>query len=176
MAALPLAVLTDAKVEATAVYQAAGVTILWSDRPAERESGSDDVTWSEPPGDVRVIVVGGTAERRFISDGRFGETILGYATTKAGCFCGRHAYIFSDRTLAVGYRRGNPTSLLGRIIAHEIGHLLLSSNSHAGSGIMRATLDTEPSFQPRFTEAQVKALRRGIARLETTPEQKAAGR
>ena len=29
--------------------------------------------------------------------------------------------------------------LLGRAIAHEIGHLLLDTNQHASTGLMRAT-------------------------------------
>lgn len=173
MSPVPPAILMDAESEATSVYRAAGVTLVWSDgdsgteRPVRNAVAiADRAASSEPAVDLRVIVVAGQAERRFIADGRFADTVLGFAPMKANCFCGRSAYVFSERIMAVGYRRGNPTSLLGRVIAHEVGHLLLSSNSHSRVGIMRATLDTEPSFQPRFTPEQVRALGRGLARMQ----------
>lgn len=162
MARLPSTLLRDAEVEASSVYRAAGVTLVWDDGLA----GWNPASSSETAVDLQVIVVGGTAERRLIDDGHLGVTVLGFAPTKRDCFCGRNAYVFSERIMAVGYRRGHPTSLLGRVIAHEVGHLLLSSNSHSRTEIMRATLDTELSFQPRFTQEQARALMRGFVRLQ----------
>jgi len=51
---------------------------------------------------------------------------------------GYFAYVFYDRVqeLAVRQRLGN--GLLADVMAHEIGHLLLGSNSHSLSGIMSA--------------------------------------
>lgn len=166
-ALLASAVLTDAESEATDVYRAARIALEWSDGVTDA-----DANQVAPTGlvvDLRVIVVAGVAERRFIEDGRLADTVLGFAPTKRDCFCGRRAYIFSDRIMSVGYRHGNPTSLLGRVLAHEVGHLLLSRDGHSPIGIMRATLDTELSFQPRFTDGEMKALKRGIERLRTNP-------
>ena len=160
---MPVAVLTDAEAEATDVYRPAGVTLVWS----EGSAAPSLATNSEPIVNLRVIVVGGAAERRLIEDGHLADTVLGFAPTKRDCFCGRNAYIFSNRIMTLGYQRGNPTSLLGRVLAHEVGHLLLSRDSHSPTGIMHATLDTELSFQPRFTDDEVKALQRGLARLRT---------
>jgi len=160
---MPVAVLTDAEAEATDVYRPAGVTLVWS----EGSAAPSLATNSEPIVDLRVIVIGGAAERRLIEDGHLADTVLGFAPTKRDCFCGRNAYIFSNRIMTLGYQRGNPTSLLGRVLAHEVGHLLLSRDSHSPTGIMHATLDTELSFQPRFTDDEVKALQRGLARLRT---------
>jgi hypothetical protein len=164
MASVSAAFLADAELEATDVYRAASVALVWSDGLAELDSGR--VTASGSGVDLRVIVVGGEAERRLIVDGHLADTVLGFAPTIRGCFCGRNAYIFSERIMTIGYQHGNPESLLGRVLAHEVGHLLLSSNSHSRSGIMRATLATELSFQPRFTDNDAKALRRGLARLQ----------
>jgi hypothetical protein len=94
--------------------------------------------------------------------------VLGFAPTRRGCFCGRNAYIFSERITTLGYQRGNPTTLLGRVLADEVGHLLLSRDSHSPPGIMRATLDTELSFQPRFTPREVTTLKRRFAQLQTS--------
>jgi hypothetical protein len=64
---------------------------------------------------------------------------LGFSTidTKEGS--GTLATILVDRIDAMaadaGVERG---ALLGRVIAHEIGHLLLGTTSHGGRGLMRA--------------------------------------
>jgi hypothetical protein len=52
-------------------------------------------------------------------------------------------------------------TVLGRVAAHEIGHLLLGTNSHAPAGIMRATWDLKrphPS-EWRFRDADADKIR-----------------
>jgi len=51
---------------------------------------------------------------------------------------GFYAYIFYDRVQRVAKERNLGHALLGDVLAHEIGHLLLGSNSHSVSGIMSA--------------------------------------
>ena len=49
------------------------------------------------------------------------------------------ATVFVDRVIATAQRlRLNTEVLLGRAIAHELGHLLLNSSAHAKSGLMQA--------------------------------------
>ena len=51
---------------------------------------------------------------------------------------GALATIYEDHIEAVAARaHGDPSALLGRTIAHEIGHLLLGTSDHAGGGVMR---------------------------------------
>jgi hypothetical protein len=152
-------VLADAEMEATEIFRLANVMLVW------RDSVPDGTGKGNCAVDLQVAVVRGMAERHFLQEGHMEDATLGFAAIKQACFCGRRAYIFSDRIFELGYRHGNPTALLGRVLAHEIGHLLLSSNRHSGAGIMRAALHTEPSFQPRFDASEVKALHGGVARL-----------
>jgi hypothetical protein len=57
------------------------------------------------------------------------------------------ATIFLDRVEALAQAaRADPATLLGRAIAHEIGHLLLGHTAHAVRGLMR----------PRWTRAEVE--------------------
>jgi hypothetical protein len=49
-----------------------------------------------------------------------------------------YAYIFYDRVQRVAKERKLGHALLEDVLAHEIGHLLLGSNSHSVSGIMSA--------------------------------------
>ena len=46
--------------------------------------------------------------------------------------------VYSDQVASVSRRAGvDARVVLGRAIAHEIGHLLLDSNQHAKAGLMR---------------------------------------
>jgi hypothetical protein len=57
------------------------------------------------------------------------------------------ATVYADRVRSLAARaRVNPGQLLGRVIAHEIGHLLLSGAPHAASGLMR----------PRWSESEMR--------------------
>ena len=56
--------------------------------------------------------------------------------------------------------------VLGHVIAHELGHLLLQRASHSAAGLMRATLDLQLAQQGRllFTAPEGQAIRAAIAR------------
>lgn len=48
------------------------------------------------------------------------------------------ATVFADRIARAATRAGiDPGTLLGRVMAHEVGHLLLGSRYHAAAGVMR---------------------------------------
>jgi len=65
--------------------------------------------------------------------------VLGAATGGTGQNFGFVASVFYDNLNVYAWHRGLGLSqLLGHVIAHELGHLLLGSNSHSESGIMRA--------------------------------------
>lgn len=65
--------------------------------------------------------------------------VLGVAAMGA-----RFAYVFVERvTLLADRRRIDAGDLLGHVMAHEIGHLLLPAHSHSASGLMRADLNLE---------------------------------
>lgn len=54
---------------------------------------------------------------------------------------GYFAYVFYDRVQELASRQRLGHALLAAVMAHEIGHLLLESNSHSLSGIMCAHWD-----------------------------------
>jgi hypothetical protein len=64
--------------------------------------------------------------------------------------------------------RVNLASLLGDVAAHEIGHLLLGTNSHAENGIMRARWESEElgsigTGTLFFSEAESRQMRSKLA-------------
>ncbi len=49
---------------------------------------------------------------------------------------GFYGYVFYDRIQQLAEKRRLAPTLLGHVLAHEIGHLLMRSTSHSISGIM----------------------------------------
>jgi len=63
---------------------------------------------------------------------------LGYSLVDAARGAGSLATVYVDRVEWLARAAGTPRhDLFGRAIAHEIGHLLLGTNEHATSGVMR---------------------------------------
>ena len=81
----------------------------------------------------------GTGERRALGYSLFDSTgISGFAT------------VYVDRVDWLARRAQYPRApLLGRAIAHEIGHLLLRSNAHTESGLMREVWTAEQVVRNR---------------------------
>ena len=70
---------------------------------------------------------------------REGELRLGDAFIDGEKHRGLLATIYFDRVLLLSQRTGRPLhTLLGRAIAHELGHLLMATNTHGAVGLMRA--------------------------------------
>ena len=67
------------------------------------------------------------------------EPPLGFAVVDPDTRAGKMATVFHDQVETVARRTGVARSeLLGRALAHEVGHLLLGLRGHSRDGIMRA--------------------------------------
>jgi hypothetical protein len=65
---------------------------------------------------------------------------LGYSLIDSTTSTGTIATVFTDRVIRLAKdTRLDVGTLLGRAMAHEIGHLILGSNEHSEAGIMRDT-------------------------------------
>lgn len=104
-----------------------------------------------------------------------GAHILGTAVVQDG---GPNvlASIYAESIAARSAKTGVPRPvILGRVTAHEIGHLLLGTNSHTPTGLMRAAWNLRiphPS-EWQFTDDDVARIHLGLLRPEG---QVAAGR
>jgi hypothetical protein len=99
-----------------------------------------------------------------------GQGVLGSASPSTG-----HAFIYSERVTELAPRRRiDEGVLLGRVIAHEVGHLLLGGHDHSRSGLMTAGMETDPTgLRALFRSKEVLSIR---ARLESnvpSPEERA---
>jgi hypothetical protein len=78
------------------------------------------------------------------------------------------ATVFSDRIDAAATRVGvDPGALLGLVMAHEVGHLLLGIDYHSETGVMRAhwpdALLTHVGEQWRFSGTEAARIRQAAS-------------
>ena len=76
------------------------------------------------------------------------------------------AYVLVDRVMVAAKQGGvDPMGMLGLVIAHEIGHLLLPAQAHSLTGLMRPRWsalelrDGAPSPHFTFTDTQADLIR-----------------
>ena len=150
---------THAQQSAEAIFLQAGIAIRWQDcrlatpKPAVSPAcgaGTSDVTHF-----VVAVLPESMSARIATSPEQFGTSVVG----RPGGFP-TQAYIFMDRVSNFATAaKASATSLLGMITVHEIGHLLLGSDSHSSAGIMRG----------KWTSEDVKSVLMGV--LTFTPRQ-----
>ena len=85
---------------------------------------------------------------------RHDETVpLGDAFVDTGSASAVLATVYIDRVARVAKAAGiDPGTLLGYAVAHELGHLLLATNSHGVRGLMRSTWRDDELRSDRKTD------------------------
>ena len=153
-AQVPAADFAAARQEVDLIFSEAGISVIWAE------------------GRFPASIIGPSATK----DGRRHVALLLVnagedSQPSAGCmlgFANRNpavAYAFYNRIVEQGELRPiNVPIVLGRVVAHELGHVLLPPNAHSAYGIMRSNLDLEPVNPDRFTTDQARALRSNLAR------------
>lgn len=132
---VPAADLAAARQHADAVLQQAGVNVMWQDCwVGAGDAASMSARCDAPVGTdivLRLQKSGEPGRSKFVS---MGFSLVGLRD--AAPFL---ATVYVDRVESVAKGASTDASrVLGLAIAHEIGHVLLDSNSHAPGGLMRA--------------------------------------
>ena len=97
-------------------------------------SGSKEETCDTPPEDgERIVRIMNAPANLPPSMG----TALGKALVDTGTNSGVLATIYADRIARVSAGQIDRSLLFGRVVAHELGHLLLGVTAHSSSGLMR---------------------------------------
>ncbi len=151
---VPAGDLAGAKREVEEIFADAGVSILWKEGrfPA---SVVETITRGVATRQVAVVLVNNTDDPL---PGASGCT-LGFAAKRPAV-----AYAYYNRVIeqSVLYPI-DARVLLGRVIAHEMGHVLLPPNSHSLHGIMRGNIDLGLEKPDRFTRDQARVIRAVLA-------------
>jgi hypothetical protein len=125
--------LASARSEATHIFSRIGISLEWIDC---RVPGTEGPSCTEPLLNGRDLMLR-LVDRVPVGGGRIvalGESMLD-REQRSGVLM--TIDVFPVRTIA-GRAATAVATLLGRAIAHEIGHLLLGSAEHPRSGLMRA--------------------------------------
>jgi hypothetical protein len=142
------------------IFRDAGVRVLWTyNRP-----GVGPAMPAPDGGGFWIRLLRGAGEQRLINDGHVALDVLAFAPEGEDAARGRAAHIFMDRLSANADERHSPPGwLLGEVIAHEVGHLLLPVNSHGMTGIMRASMYAGFATRPGFTKEEAALIRRRLS-------------
>jgi hypothetical protein len=174
--------LREAEAEATNISKKAGLSVVWQSFPSSPENLRQASMQHLGPTDFVIRIVPQSMAERL--DPR--HTTLGVAVPceprEAGCI----ANVFYHRAdeLAAKCRTESrclsSQQILGHAMAHEIGHLLLGSNSHAATGLMRANWWSKDLRVPAreglfFTSDQAERIKGEISRRSATLESQGRG-
>ena len=97
-----------------------------------------------------------------------GQAPLGTSLIDTRAGSGSLATIYVDRVARFARDSGTQAGvLLGRAIAHEIGHLLLGTTAHTRTGLMRAVWSSDALQRSNaadwlFTPSDARAMRDGL--------------
>lgn len=151
---VPAQALAMAKRAVEEIFAEAGVSILWKEGrfPA---SVVATITRGLAARQVAVMLINNTEDAL---PGASGCT-LGFAAKRPAV-----AYAYYNRIVEQSLIYPiDVRALLGRVIAHELGHVLLPPNSHSPRGIMRGNIDLELKNPDRFTPDQARLIRVTLA-------------
>ena len=147
-AALSREILEVASARVATIYERIGVRIVWVDGEVSLEERQDGRRHFSI-----LLLSRDMAEKTILARG-IKDGVLAQAHVSGG-----RAHIFCDRIATTpGALQHLPTPL-GHVIAHEVGHLVLGTNSHSARGIMRAHTDVRAFHLESFDKAQAHAIR-----------------
>lgn len=131
-----------------------------------------EIAWREPQADARTgVIILIVPETPTIQKG-VPDAVIGYSSGAADDRR-RVAYVLYgrlDRFRLEQVPQINRGNMLGALMAHEVGHLLLPVDSHSSSGLMRARwnrgeLELAQHGRLRFTADQARLIRAKLSRL-----------
>jgi hypothetical protein len=113
--------LASARTTVEGIMKPAGVVVTWSACPCLSPISSNELV---------IQITAASPARPAVS--------LGFSLIDTGLKAGTLATVFADRVQALAASTGvDRGELLGRVMAHEISHLLLGTLDHALRGLMR---------------------------------------
>lgn len=149
VAAIPNDYLQFAEVRAEAIFSSIGARIIWLDEDSA-------IQQQVHPSFTLVVVRIGYAPGR---DSRSVEA-LGRAIPSV-----RRAQVFYDRIEALKGSSNSILSVLGDVMAHELGHLLLPLPGHSIDGIMRPNVMIRWEPPQTFSKSQAVEILRRLRQL-----------
>jgi hypothetical protein len=178
-AGVPAGHLQKAQAQAETILWEAGVTVSWLDcRVAHREPADASSRCEQPLGATDLMLRVGSAKNDAAQYVSLGFSLVNVADGTAPYL----ATVYADLVANVAKGAGVDTrELLGRAMAHEIGHLLLATNQHAATGLMRAAwsraeLRRNNTADWQFLSDEAETMCTAIATRAAAPQASAVAR
>jgi len=130
--------LKAAQFETVAIFRDAGVRLRWRTcaGPTQSDEPLDPCRDILQPGELLMRIAKAPAGIR--------PEVLGYSFVDAETQSGVLATVLADRVSRTALRiRVRFDVLLGRTVAHELGHLLIGTNDHTPAGLMQSNWSNE---------------------------------
>ena len=165
-ARLPRGVLMRAEEKVTLVYRSIPIETTWRHARSSPNSAAPPTALS-PDGSGLGITIAILSPIMVARHGASGD-VLG-ATPRTIDTPGRLAYVFYHHVAALaGVRDVDEAQILGYVMAHEIGHMLLPVGAHTKTGIMRSGLNSRPLWSlvygvPSFSAREIDVIRGRVA-------------
>jgi hypothetical protein len=157
-AAIPASELRPAIEQTTRALRAGGIEPEWRHVPRGRGSFPGEREF------VLSLLSPEMTRQKCALDG-IGESVLGTSSPATA-----RAWIFADRIEAIAGRRGlTIADILGQVITHELGHLLLGADTVHGEGIMRDPVHLTGATDLRFTPRHAQQMRSNLATARPLP-------
>ncbi len=133
-------------------FHAIGVRVIWE---------HSEVALDDPRGlRVHLRLLSRTQADRKIMKERIANAVLGQTNRPA-----RLVYIFTRRIVEASVKFSHDyTRILGFVVAHELGHVLLPPGSHSDSGVMNGRANLWGKMTHEFTAEEGEAIRNGLVR------------
>jgi hypothetical protein len=146
--------MAEAREVASEIFRKAGLQVLWVECQLESRCASD----ADGP-EFRLRIVSQSLAEQMVSDDSLGFA-LPCAIGDTTCLF----YIFNWRIKAVANANYVEAGrLLGHVLAHELGHVLLGPNAHIRSGVMQHRLPVSETARILFfTSQQAKSIRANV--------------
>jgi len=164
--------LIQAERTATGIFKKAGVESRWVDLPSEGKPANSVYKGSFPLSHIQVTILPSLMSNRLGLPYKLPDDVMGLAP---GSGPERQSvYVFYDRVAALAVKHiadthADAAQILGHVVAHEIGHLLLNVETHSDTGIMRgpwSLWDVQNASYGYllFTTRQAEAIRAEVGR------------
>jgi hypothetical protein len=147
--------LSTALSQASEIFRDAGIRLTWLECPSPAiQGGKPSGCFVDDPGVLFVRILSKTANNRGVLGSAF-------VNSKGSLY----ATVFWNRVLevAIHYQHCPKAMLLGHVIAHELGHLLLGISAHAGYGLMAGcwgdTIERAAVGALQFSPAEASRMR-----------------
>ena len=147
----------SAEQDAARILRGAGLDVKWVNCPSKLGASNDGCGQKL---EAEAFVIRIVAQGRSVTNETFGISFL---TEDRGAYA--DVFFNPIRRVREVNREVSSATVLGNVIAHELGHLLLPPPGHSLDGIMRAELETRSWAFRTFTPPQAREVLSRLRRL-----------